>query len=744
MKKTIIALAASALATASLQAAESAAVDTAARNHRLRPLEVLGVKQTPDGGLAVEAVTRISGAESRRLGVDAVKDISLIAPNFFMPDYGSRMTSSIYVRGLGARMDQPVVGLTVDNIPYLNKDNYDFDVADIESIEILRGAQSVLNGRNTMGGHISIRTLSPLRVKGLRASVDYGSQNTLTATAAYYGKVSPTVGMSLSAQYHHTDGYFRNSYTGRKLDHENSGSLRWKTAWRPSERLSLTNTAVLSLNRQGGYPYASLATGDIAYNDSCAYRRTSFADGLTVAYAGKRVVVTSVTSVQYLDDSMTLDQDFMTADYFTLTQARKEWSVTEDLFTRGARGSYSWLGGVFAFYRRPDMDAPVTFKDDGIANLIEKHRNDINPTYPIRWDTRSFVLGSRFALSSAGFAVYHESDYELGNWRFEAGLRLDVEKNTLDYRSFTNTGFTVMHVQPDGSELPFLHKPLDIDDSGSLDRSFVELLPKVTVSYNYEPFTPYVTFSKGYKAGGFNTQMFSDVLQQRIMSEMGMTALYKLKDIVGYEPERSFNYEAGFHSVLDGGRARLDGALFFIDCRNQQLTTFPSGTTTGRIMSNAGRTRSYGVELSGSWNPVDDLHASVAYGYTNATFRAYNDGLADYRGKRVPYAPAHTLFAEVGYRASQLEFCGITPSADVTVRCAGDIYWNESNTARQPFYCLPGASIAFSAERWSLRLWGQNLSDTRYDTFYFKSIGNSFVQHGLPRRFGVTLRVNIQ
>ena len=131
--------------------------DTTARAHHLRPLEVLGVKQDP-AGASVEAVTRISGAEARILGIDAPKNVSLIAPNFFMPEYGSRMTSSIYVRGLGARIDQPVVGLSVDNIPYLNKDNYDFDIADIESIEVLRGAQSVLNGRNTMGGQITKRT----------------------------------------------------------------------------------------------------------------------------------------------------------------------------------------------------------------------------------------------------------------------------------------------------------------------------------------------------------------------------------------------------------------------------------------------------------------------------------------------------------------------------------------------------------------------------------------------------------
>lgn len=718
--------------------------DTIAPAHHLKPLEVLGVKQNP-AGMSVEAVTKISGAEARLLGVDAAKGVSLIAPNFYMPDYGSRMTSSIYVRGLGTRIDQPVVGLSVDNIPYLNKDNYDFDIADIANIEILRGAQSILNGRNTMGGQINIRTLSPLQTRGLRAMVQYGSGNTMTASAGYYGLLADGLGMALTGQFRHTDGFFRNAYTGKKLDHENSGSVRWKTAWQPSERLSLSNVAMVSANKQGGYPYASLATGEIAYNDTCAYRRTAFADGLTVAWAGKRVVVTSVTSLQYLDDRMDLDQDFLPADYFTLTQARKEWTFTEDLFTRGVRGAYGWLGGVFTFYKSTDMDAPVTFKDTGIRELIEHHRNAVNPDYPIEWDTRRFTLGSNFRLKTGGFAVYHESTYKTGQWNFEAGVRLDIEHASLNYHSDATTGYTTYHVLPDGQREVYSRTPLDIHDTGDLSKTFVRLLPKVTVSYDFDNISPYFTFSEGYKAGGFNTQMFSDVLQQRLMSTMGMSALYKLEDIVAYNPEYSLNYEAGFHSHFFSQRPLdVDLAIFYIDCRNQQMTVFPEGTTTGRLMTNAGRTRSFGGELSFKWQPTEDLLLRADYGYTNATFRKYNDGRTDYKGKRVPYAPSNTLFGQLTYRAVPLQFLGITPSLTATARCVGPIYWNESNTARQPFYCLPGLEIGFEAEKWSLRLSGSNLSGAQYDTFYFMSIGNAFVQRGLPRRFDVTFRVALR
>lgn len=111
-------------------------------------VSVTAIKQGLDLRLQPIASTVVGRREAERLGVASMKDVSEIAPNFYIPAYGTRMTSSIYVRGLGARIDQPVVGLNVDNVPFLNKDAYDFDLFDIERIEVIRGPQSTLYGRN--------------------------------------------------------------------------------------------------------------------------------------------------------------------------------------------------------------------------------------------------------------------------------------------------------------------------------------------------------------------------------------------------------------------------------------------------------------------------------------------------------------------------------------------------------------------------------------------------------------------
>lgn len=708
---------------------------------QLQPLEVLGVKQIPVS--EISPVTRISSNMVQRYSIDRLNDISEIAPNFYIPDYGSRMTSSIYVRGLGARMDQPVVGLSIDNVPLLNKDAYDLDVADVESIDVLRGAQAILNGRNTMGGQINIRTISPWSFSGLRVTAGYGRNNDVRTTVGYYNRFSETWGNALNVAYSMNDGYYRNEYNGSKTGSERNLSLRWKLCWRPSSRLSATNVASTSLSKQSGYPYESVTTGKIAYNDTCFYRRTTFADGLTLAWTGRRVLVTSVTSMQYLDDNMTLDQDFTTDDYFTLAQKRNEWTYTEDLFTSGSRGSYDWLGGVFAFSKCGNMDAPVTFFDTGIDRLIEQHRNDMNPDYPIRWDEREFLLGNEFRQKSQGLAFYHESTYHVGDWTLQAGLRWDNEWVGLKHHSYCDTGYETLQKTENGKFEPYRHTRLKISDKGSISDYYSELLPKIAASYKFGKSTAYATVSRAYKSGGYNTQMFSDVLQQRIMQYMGVSMTYDLKDIVSYKPEKSWNYEAGIKTSSMSGRLMLEGTLFYIDCNDQQLTMFPPGLTTGRIMTNAGRTISKGLELSALFHVTEDLDVRGSYGYTHSTFKKFADAKNDYKGKRLPYAPSQTLFAGVNW-SLPFEISGSRPSVNCNFRGVGDIYWNESNTIRQPFYCVVGASVSWTKKYWNIRVWGENITSTKYNTFYFMSIGNEFVQRGRPWSIGATLRLNIE
>ena len=111
------------------------------------------------------------------MNIRSVKDISTVVPNLFIPDYGSKLISSAYIRGIGSRINSPAVGLYVNNVPYLDKSAFDFDFIDIASIEVLKGPQGTLYGRNTMAGLVNIKTLSPLEKQGSKIKLSFGNYN---------------------------------------------------------------------------------------------------------------------------------------------------------------------------------------------------------------------------------------------------------------------------------------------------------------------------------------------------------------------------------------------------------------------------------------------------------------------------------------------------------------------------------------------------------------------------------------
>lgn len=694
--------------------------------------------------------TVLSPAAIERERVLSVKDLSAVVPNFYQPDYGSRMTSSIYVRGFGARIDQPVVGVNVDEIPYLNKNSYDFDLFDIARIEVLRGPQGTLYGRNTIGGQLNIYTLSPLGYSGVRASAEYGTGNTVRAKASYYGRVSDNFGISVGGFYTRTDGFFDNAYDGSDCDRGHSAGGRVRMVWQGADGWSIDNVASVGSSLEGGYAYclydeASGTVSPVNYNGPNSYERVNVTDGFVVKHAGEKMLFTSATGYQYLYDRMLIDNDFTPRSLFTLVQQQREHALTEDIVLRSNDDSrrWQWVTGAYGFYKRLRMEAPVTFLEDGIGDLILGAANagiqSVMPWAKLMIEESAFDIASNFKIPTYGLALYHESSLRAGRWRFTAGLRLDYEASRMDYDNYTSIHYRLSPMMPQFKELsmPF---------AGRERMDFLELLPKFAVNFSTGAGELYVAASRGYKAGGFNTQIFSDILQNRLMAammeDMGMPAQpspYNEASATTYKPEYSWNYEAGGHLAFADGRVRTDFSLFWIECRDQQLTVFPEGTTTGRMMSNAGRSRSRGVEVSLSWNPTTRLGVWGSYGFTDARFVKFDDGEADYAGNVLPYAPRNTVSLGATYHLH----VGARMLDDVVVNCswqgAGKIYWNESNTLSQNFYSQLGASVELRKGDFTLSLWGRNLTGTDFYTFYFKSVGNSFFSHGKPRQLGLTL-----
>ncbi|MDO4736697.1 MAG: Plug domain-containing protein, partial [Bacteroidia bacterium] len=157
---------------------------------------VAKVKQKNDLRVEPLSATVVKLGEIERKQVVSLSDLSFQTPNLYIPSYGSKMTSSIYVRGLGSRIDNPAIGMYIDNVPYMNKNGFDVDMWDIMRMEVLRGPQSTLYGRNTVGGIINIYTLSPKVYEGFRFSGTYSSGNSYNVKGSYYEKLSDKVAFS--------------------------------------------------------------------------------------------------------------------------------------------------------------------------------------------------------------------------------------------------------------------------------------------------------------------------------------------------------------------------------------------------------------------------------------------------------------------------------------------------------------------------------------------------------------------
>ncbi len=725
--------------------------------HELQQVVVSGsVKH--NGRFAEEplSVSSFTGARLEAQRINEPKDLSFIVPNFMQADYGSKMTSSVYMRGIGARMEQPAVGLYIDNIPILNKNNYDQDLYDLSRVYVLRGPQGTLYGRNTIGGVIDMHTLSPMHYQGTRLHAGYGNANSSELRVSTYQRPSEKFAFSVALNHMYTDGFFTNEYDGSPADRCLSESARVKVIALLDGGWSLENTLFANYVRQKGFAYSLYdeqtgAVSPINHNDPCSYERVNVTDGLTFRYEESRFRFSSTTSYQFTDDDMRLDQDFLPASMFTLRQAQREHAATQEfVFRSHDTGRWQWITGAFGFYKHGNMDAPVTFKRDGIDELIldnanEKIKDYFSSDYEILIEEDSFPIESAFKLPVFGISLYHQSSWQAGRWKFTAGLRADYEHTAIKYSNgaVINYMFTATPDAGDYSALP-------VRMSGRQSKQFFELMPHLSASFDTGAGIVYASATRGYKSGGYNTQIFSDILQNKMMLDMMADigvypdgpGAYNVDEAISYKPEYSWNYEAGAHLEWLDGRLAVDAALFYIDLRDQQITVFPPGQTTGRMMSNAGRSRSCGAELSISYRAGRFLLAGN-YGYTNAKFIEYTSGDNDWSDLYVPYVPQNTVSAMCEYRQPLPWRWADDIVLNVSWQGAGPIYWNEANTATQPFYGLLNASATLNMRKVAVSLWGRNITNTEYYTFYFKSVGNSFVQRGKPLRFGITLDINL-
>ncbi|MBR4980020.1 MAG: TonB-dependent receptor, partial [Bacteroidales bacterium] len=512
-----------------------------------------------------------------------------------------------------------------------------------------------------------------------------------------------------------------NTFDGKKIDKGMSGGGRMHGILRPNKNLSFDLNVSYEYCDDGGYPYGEYnkATGEYTnpnYNFKSSYYRNLLNTGLVTKYTpeNKGITITSVSGWQYLRDRMSMDQDYTPEDRYTMVQMQKQNTISQEVIVKGCWdeiwGGMDFSTGVSGFYNWNRNQTPLTFGHDFISDL-QATMDAAMSRSPIKvklLDEYMAVPGL-FHLPTSGAALFHQSVFKdiFGAKGLSAtlALRFDYEKVKIKYNTGTEMNYQMSmrgKVTGEGTyKVNYIGK--EYDES-------MPLLPRLALKYDFNPRNNiYILASKGYRGGGFNIQMLSDYMQTDLTKNVGTLENDEtINAALRYRPEYSWNYELGSHLTMSNGRISLDMSLFWMNIKDQQVSRFVE-SGMGRYTSNAGESRSRGVEISFIANPLYNLTLSADYGFTDAKFVknltqvVVNNGgkrtleERDFKDKRVPFAPKHTLHLAACYKAELFGGHALTFYADYTGM--GRIYFTEANDVYQNFYGLLDGRISYSFGR---------------------------------------------
>ena len=677
-------------AALSLNAATGINPDSSAnKNVPLDEIVVTDFKQNKRN-LTSTAVSTINVQQLHNQQIVNLKELTAIMPNFYMPDYGSYANTPVYIRGIGTKSKGSAVGFYVDGVPHFESSAFNIDLSDIAAVNVFRGPQGTLYGRNTIAGIINVYTHNPLDYQRTRIKVGYGRYNDFIAQASNYAKISEKFGISTAASYHHNDGMFTNHFLNEKADKLNEGEGRIGLYWRPTTNWLLHINSTLTYSEQNGYPYApyDIVKDEllpISYNRNSTYRRLISSTGLNAQYENNHISFNSQTSYQFIKSHQGLDQDFTPQDVYFVDNSYHQNMLSQELTLKSNdKGRYQWIIGLFGMLLHSNQFAETSYF------------------------TRDFSTPTTYKNPTAGYAIYHQSSYNI--WRglsTTVGLRFDYEHAKTTYnqaKTTLSTGVTT-HAK-------------DFVSSAS----FRQFTPKFTLQYlTNKDNLYYISITRGYKPGGFNTIFKTDAERT-------------------YDPEYSWNYEVGTRLKFFNGRLTAEADLFYIDWRHMQTTYTVPGV--GNVIANAGHTDSKGFELSLAYHPIKSLQLNLNYGYTHARYLEYKKSAReDFSGNRLPMVPNHTLSLNGTYTIMPAGwFDKIVFNTGLTG--LGRIYWADDNIVRQNFYATLNAKVSLTKGIFTWEVWGKNLTATNYMAYGFKASQGNYAQRGKPLTFGTAVSVS--
>ncbi|MDB4225951.1 TonB-dependent receptor, partial [bacterium] len=637
-------------------------------------------KRTENIQTTAESVTALNSEGIESAGVSDVSSFATLVPNLKFNSAQAVGLNFITVRGIpqvrggDAPLAFVIDGVTIPDPSLLSQDLYDLAL-----VEVVKGPQGALYGKNAIGGAINIYTKEPTNKMSNSVKFGVGNGGNLQAQFVSSGAIKEDkVFYRFSTQYKSFDGLLTNEFLNEKVDFSENFNIRGQIKARVSNNLTVAAT-IQHFNIDGGATYYSVNptgtdgefTGGVLNPNPSDGNNVIVADvlgrsdmknnygNIKMDYNLKGANLQSITSFNKVDRSTIGDLDFLELDGLTQAEEIQTKTFNQELRLSNTKNDtkFDWsLGGFYQNIKKDVYQNGTTGVDFG---------------GPDAYDTADYVNETN-TIALFGFGDYKLTD----KFTVSAGFRYDIDKFTQDDVLFVTNS----------------------------KRDNNEFQPKVSLSYQAsKDVLFYANYGRGYRNGGFNAQA---------------TDLFN----GSFDDETSDNYELGFKTTSWNDRLIFNGSIFSSKLTNQQqyildLNTFIAG------VYNYDETKVFGFELESRTRLTNYLDVFANFGLSDAeiveggTTGGTNGDTTDnsnYNGNKTPFVPVSTfaLGLESSFNITEaLKFNGF-----VNLDTTGKTYWHESNQDihTSDSYSLLDARIGLSYKNWKLDIWGKNLTDKQY------------------------------
>lgn len=691
------------------------------------------------------AITAVSGAQLRESGVRDPRDLTLIVPSLSMQAGTAASTTSLFIRGVGIgdfnSNTTGAVGVYVDDVFIGANAGKLFNVFDSDGIEVLKGPQGTLYGRNTTAGAIRFSSRKPTNELSGDISALYGRFNEVRLEGGIGGPiVDDMLKVRVSGLYHRNDGTTLNRVTGKHVNDINLWAARAIVDLTPSADSLVRLTVHGGRNSGGARQFQHRGQGfdflgnpaalpDGTPTDGFGYADTDgnpwagdydvegkeridvFGAALTGQFTLGNVQLTSITAYEQVNRATLEDTDASPNQVINAYYEDRPRQFSQELRLQSVgENAFNWIVGGFYFNDK--------LKTDSSFDLLRGLRDPSAPLGGFDPVNSLGLLRYPYTQKTESYALFGQADYKLTEQLTATlGLRYSHDRIRMEYASLFDALGTVVPLKNYSSVTVPL---LDFDES----RSFDDLSWRAALNYQAGDTLVYASFSKGYNSGGFAGGASTDPVQ-----------------LTPFRAEKLYAYELGLKTDLLDRQLRFNAAAFYYDYRDLQVFNFDlSGPVPVQRKLNAGNGRIFGFEAEITARPSSNLELFTAFTLMDSEYRNFTAiGGVSYTGNRLVNAPTFAGAAGIRLTLPMSDGSQVRANAEATYTSSIFLFPDNAASNKVDGYGLVNARLAWAASgnRYEIAVWGKNLTNKAYVTSVAPVITQDQLNYNEPRTYGV-------